>query len=214
MVLKYNASFNDNLISLFQKHEYEKYVLYFMNKSKIVFPGKYTFVENQSYGECDFTDNTTFEKFDAKLPFEKDQVKLLTSGRNHNPLVTEWLKQMQSEAADFNPLEIRSNPDYNIANTKLYQIIKDAIEKDNIDEHIIFFLPYPIVLSVEDSIFLQFAGDYLKAIYSRLNGDLCLHSRKIYAIYPASKENQFALRELSSYQIEYITCEQLGKYFT
>jgi hypothetical protein len=126
----------------------------------------------------------------------------------------EWIKIMQAEASDFNPLVIRNNKDYDIAETKLYQIMKEAILRDKVDEHIIFFLPYPISISISESIFLQFCTDYLKAIYNRLIDDICLNGRKIFAIYPASKKNQFALRDLSSYHTEFIICEELEKYFS
>lgn len=214
MTFQHVSSISNNFISLFQNHEYEQYVLFFMNQSKNIFPGKYKLVKEQSHGECDFIEETSQEKFDAKLPFTAKQIQLLTSGKKHEPLIIEWLKQMQSEASDYDSLAIRSNPNYDIANTKLYQIMKDSIEKDKIDEHIVFFLPYPISLSVEDSIFLQFAGDYLKAIYTSLRNNINLYTRKIYVIYPSSKKNQFALRDLSSFRTEYIMCEELEQYFS
>ena len=92
--------------------------------------------------------------------------------------------------------------------------MKDAIVRDKVDEHIIFFLPYPISLSVSDSIFLQFCTDYLKAIYNRLADDICLNGRKIFVIYPASEKNQFVLRDLSTYHIEFVFSGELEKYFS
>ncbi len=204
---------SNNLIELFRNHEYEHYVLSFMNKSKKVFPGEYVMMKEQSHGECDFIEVNSNAKYDAKLPFLRKQIELLTDGKRHKPQIEQWINTMRAEASDFNPLYIRNNKDYDIAETKLYQIMKKAILRDKIDEHIIFFLPYPISISFSGSIFLQFCTDYLKAIYDRLIDDICLNGRKIFVIYPASKKNQFALRDLSIYQTEYIFCDELEKYF-
>jgi hypothetical protein len=185
-----------------------------MKESQSVFPGEYEMVKEQSHGECDFIEVNSNTKYDAKLPFLKNQLALLTDGKRHKPQFEEWIKLMQAEASDFDPWVIRNNKDYDIAETKLYQIMKESILRDKIDEHIIFFLPYPISLSISGSIFLQFCTDYLKAIYNRLTDDICLNERKIFVIYPASEKNQFALRDLSTYHIEFIFCGDLEKYFS
>lgn len=205
---------SNNLIELFRNHEYEQYILSFMNKSTKVFPGEYEMVKEQSHGECDFIDVNSKLKYDAKLPFIEEQIELLTDGKRHKPQIEKWINTMCAEASDFNPLYIRNSKDYDIAETQLYQIMKKAILRDKIDEHIIFFLPYPISISISESILLQFCTDYLKAIYDRLINDICLNGRKIFAIYPASEKNQFALRDLSIYKTEYIFCDELEKYFS
>lgn len=203
-----------NLIDLFRNQEYENYVLYFMRESKRVFPGEYERVKEQSHGQCDFIEVNSNTKYDAKVPFIKNQLELLTDGKRHKPQIKEWIKILQNEASDYNPLQIRNNKDYDIAETQLYKIIKEQILRDKDDEHIIFFLPYPISLSDSNSIFLQFCTDYLKAIYNRLVNDICLNGRKIFAIYPASKKNEFALRDLSTYFTEFIICDELEQYFS
>lgn len=186
MIIQNIASISNTIVELFQNHAYEKHVLEMMNLSKIVFPEVYEEVIIQSNGECDFIEKFSQTKYDAKLPFLQKQIQMLTSGQKHAPLIKEWITEMMNEASDYDPLAIRDNPSYNIASTKLYQIIKNAIEKDKPDENIIFFLPYPIVMSIDDSIFLQFAGNYLSAIYDRLKDDIDLINRKIYIIYPSS----------------------------
>jgi hypothetical protein len=185
-----------------------------MKESQSVFPGEYEMVKEQSHGECDFIEVKSNTKYDTKLPFLKKELELLTDGKRHKPQIEEWINIMQSEASDFDPLAIRNNKDYDITETKLYQIMKEAILRDKVDEHIIFFLPYPITLSIKKSIYLQFCTDYLKAIYNRLIDDICLNRRKIFVIYPASEKNQFALRDLSTYHTEYIICSELEKYFS
>jgi len=214
MVINNMLTVSNNLIDLFRNHEYEHYVLYLMKESQSVFPGEYEMVKEQSHGECDFIEVNSNTKYDAKLPFLKNQLELLTDGKRHKPQFEEWIKLMQAEASDFDPWAIRNNKDYDITETKLYQIMKEAILRDKLDEHIIFFLPYPISLSISGSIFLQFCTDYLKAIYNRLTDDICLNGRKIFVIYPASEKNKFTLRDLSTYYTEFIICGELEKYFS
>lgn len=214
MVIKNLFSFSDDFIQLFNHKNYEKYVLQIMNCSKKVFPETYIMIEEQSNGECDFINILTLEKYDAKLPFKKEQVSMLTNGNKHKPQVENWVRLMMEEAQEYNPVSIREDASYDIANTKLYKIMSNLISKDNMDENIIFFLPYPISLAIRDSIFLQLTTDYLRAIYERLMQDGYLCNRSIYAIYPASEKNQFAVRNLAEYGAEYIECKELGKYFS
>lgn len=214
MTIQHLATLSDNIIELFRNHTYEKYVLDIMNKSSTVFPGTYCEVIEQAHGECDFIDIKEQIKYDAKLPFLSKQIQMLTSGENHAPMIREWILQMMDEASDYDPIAMRDNPDYDISNTKLYKIMKNAIEKDKPDENIIFFLPYPMVLSISDSTLLQFAGNYLSAIYNKLRTDINLNGREIFVIYPASKKNQFALRKLSSYYIEYINYNKFEPFFS
>lgn len=84
-----------NFIDLFQNHEYEHHVLYMMKESQSVFPGEYM-VKEQSHGECDFIEVNSNTKYDAKLPFLKNQLELLTDGKRHKPQIEEWLKIMQA----------------------------------------------------------------------------------------------------------------------
>ena len=214
MVITNKLVITDNIIQLFQSHNYEKYVLDIMNASKQTFPEAYEMIENQACGECDFIAKESGKKFDAKIPFETKQIKLLTSGKKHEPQILEWIKQLQDEESDFNPLEIRDNPSYDIADTKLYTIMKNQIERDKGDENIVFFLPYPMVLSVETSIFMQFCSDYLRAIYDRMKTDIDLSGRDIFVIYPSSEKNKFALRNLRQWNIEFVNYNELESYFS
>lgn len=79
-------------------------------------------------------------------------MKLLTTGEKHKPDIIKWLRELQNEEAEFNPIELREGR-LQIENTKLYQIMASQIRKDKIDENIIIFLPYPMILSVRDGIF-------------------------------------------------------------
>ncbi len=206
------AEFSRDFITLFQGI-YEKKVLDIMNISKEVFPSKYEFVEEQSHGECDYVDVLSGKKYDAKLPFSSKQIELLTDGRKHKPKIQDWIISLQKEASEFDLGKIR-NGTFSIEKTELFKIMRERIEKDKPDENIIFFFPYPISLSIKDSVFLQFATDYLREIYNKLSENSVLARRKIYAIYPTNEKSLFAVRDLSDYNTEYIEYTGLYRFFS
>ena len=133
MIISNEMTVSKNFIELFQNRKYEQFVFSLMQKSKTVFPGTYEIVQEQSHGECDFIEKNTREKYDAKLPFLPEQIKLLTDGKKHNPKVMEWIDDMREEASAFDIMAIRNNT-YNITDTKLYKIMKNAVLKDKPDE--------------------------------------------------------------------------------
>lgn len=213
MIINHEMTVSKEIIKLFQSHRYEQHIFNLMKKSNVVFPGEYEIVQEQSHGECDFIEKNTGEKYDAKLPFLSEQIKLLTTGKKHTPQIQEWIKEMQEEATDFDVFAIRENG-YDITKTKLYSIMKNAILKDKSDENIIFFFPFPIVISIEGSIFSQFPTDYLKAIYNKLREDEDLDGRNIFAIYPSMRKNEFVIRNLGTNNRESVVCNELEKYFS
>ncbi len=91
MVIQHLSSISNNIIRLFQRHRYEKYLLEIINASTHVFPGNYETQVKQSNGECDSYEINSKEKYDAKLPFLPEQVKLLTSGNEHTPEIGKWI---------------------------------------------------------------------------------------------------------------------------
>lgn len=50
-----------------------------MNKSKVVFLGKFQKNEEQPDGECDFVNSENKKKYEAKLFLGKDEGKLISS---------------------------------------------------------------------------------------------------------------------------------------
>ncbi len=202
-----------NLIKAFKNRKYETFVLSIMNVSKTIFPNSYSKLEKQSHGECDFIDNITGEKYDAKLPFCSGQVKLLTSGKRHKPYNEKFFGELIDESSEFQPSNVQAG-DFDITATKLYKIMKELILKDKDDENIIFFFPFPIVSSFPGSVFEQFATDFLKAIYNKLSTEIDLSKRSIYTIYPSAEKNVFAVRNLKDPFIEFIASASYAKYFT
>lgn len=214
MKIEHRYEYSEGIIELFQGGKYEQFILSIMNKSNKVFPNQYKYVEDQSHGECDFLNTETQEKYDAKLPFLPSHVKLLSNGKKYAPRIKEWLTVLLNESSEFfNEVSVNGSK-YDVSNTKLYKIMEDKIKNDKIDENIIFFFPFPIVDSVKGSVFQQFATDYLVAIYNKLNDKNILKKRKIFAIYPSSERNTFAVRNLANYILEFVECAELGEYFS
>ena len=171
-------------------------------------------VEDQSAGQCDYTDTVTNAKFDAKLPLQQEQVYLLRNRREHAPEITKWIEEMRNEAAQFDPFSLRDNP-HHTENTKLYKIMRDQFLRDKADENIVFFLPYPVSLAFKDSVCLQIASDYISMIFDQLKTEIDLNDRCIYIIYPSSEKNQFVLRYSSnSYYKEYVDYDKMEKFFS
>ena len=214
MIIKHVFEISNDLLALFNKNNYEAYVLDIMNISKTLFPNTYSMVTDQSEGQCDYIDTITEEKFDAKLPFRDEQIELLTDGKKHKPEIEKWINEMHIEAAEYDPIFLRDNPD-SIENLKLYTIMKEQILRDKEDENIVFFLPYPVSLSFESSIFSQFASDYISLIFDRLKEKFDLEERTVYIIYPSSEKNKYVLRSTNdSYYKEYVSYDKIGKYFS
>ncbi len=212
----------DNFIELFSKKNeksvkiYENAVFELMNISDTVFPSSYRLVTDQSNGQCDFIDCISGEKYDAKLPFESNHMKMLTSGKNHKPEIEKWFREMAKEAEEFDSLQFENDSEL-ISRTKLYTIMKEQILRDKKDENIIFFLPYPIVFGAQNSFISQCTFDFLDTIYEKLKDEIDLGERKIYAIYPSCEINKFVLRDMCENEDnneEFIVYDKLAKYFT
>ena len=204
------SSINIQFRDLLKCSKYEALVGELMNKSKIVFPNKYIHQEDQSFGQCDFIDSVTCEKYDAKLPFSPDDGKQIGSRKGN---VGNFSKIMYQEVAEFtiSPGN-KANHDAIVMNLSLYQTMKSLISKTNPDEHVIFFIPYPIVLDFTNFP-LSGAIDILKAIYRLLNKELNFGEKQIYAIY-VSYDKKVVLRNLGRDQREYIECDELWSYLS
>ncbi|WP_288887399.1 hypothetical protein [uncultured Eubacterium sp.] len=213
MIKRNIMEISNDIIKLFQNKNYEKYVLEIMNLSIKVFPGKYKNIEEQSHGECDFLEINTGEKFDAKLPFYSDQIKMLTDGKKHKPQIKKWIQDICNEAYEFDRVMLNDPKNLDVSELKLYMIMKEQIIRDNEAENIVFFIPYPVVTSMRDSIFLQFTANYLNSIYNQLKKEIDFTNRSIYVIYPSSNKNEFAIKDLKYYHTEYIQYDKLSEYF-
>lgn len=208
MKLQTNVIISNEFKKCIQSGNYEKIVLNIMNSSIKLFPNKYIHISKQSNGECDFVDSITSEKYDAKLPINKQQGELIGS---NNSNFEKWLMSMQEEAGEFAQYINNRGRDFDIKTLKLYQIMADRISAVNQNENIIFLFPYPIVYEQEPFIFGQFASDILSAIFKELKENNIVRERKIYAIYPAMTEN-VVVRSLNTGIREFITNNELKNY--
>lgn len=215
MIIRHKVTVSNELIKLFRKEVYEHIVAEIMCLSEIVFPEEYCYKEQQPNGECDYVGLTSKKKYDAKLPFEPEQIKLLTDGKLHSPQIIEWLKQLYDEASDFDPLKIREDPSYCVASTKLYKIMRKQLIKDNPDENIIYFIPYPIVMySIYGTPFPNQTSNYLNMIYETMKKENVLLGRNLYVILPSSDKNIWALVDLEKRDPEFIEYDNIEKYIS
>ena len=73
------STIHNDVKDIIKSGNYEKIILDLMNASKEIFPSRYTHLNNQAHGECDFVDVVTGEKFDAKIPIDKRQGQMIGS---------------------------------------------------------------------------------------------------------------------------------------
>lgn len=193
---------------LLKSSNYEALVGRLMNKSKVVFPHDYIHQEEQSSGQCDYIDSMTGEKYDAKLPLSSKDGKQIGSNKGN---VGNFSKIMYQEAAGFrvHPEHMASH-DSLVENLSLYKIMKDLIAKTKPDEHVVFFIPYPIVIDFT-GFPLSGAVDILKAIYRLLNKEFDFGEKQIYAIYVAY-DKKVVLRNLGKDKREYIEFDELKRF--
>lgn len=202
---KIHSSITVQFKNLLKSSNYEALVGELMNKSKVVFPHSYTHQEDQSSGQCDYIDSSTGEKFDAKLPLSPTDGKQIGSNKGD---AGNFSKIMYQEVAEFRPSP--GNNESLVIDLKLYKIMKSLISRTNPDEHVIFFIPYPIVPDFT-GFPLSDAVDILKAIYRLLDRELDFGKKQIFAIY-VSYEEKVVLRNLGKDQREYLECNELLRY--
>lgn len=74
--IKYKVLLKEKFKDLLDKKIYEKIILKIMNDSKIVFPEKYKYIEEQSNNESDFLSSSNRE-IDAKILFAMIKTDLI-----------------------------------------------------------------------------------------------------------------------------------------
>lgn len=212
MHIKGKANISDDLRRFIISGNYEKYLFQMMNDSRIVFPGNYERHLNQSRGQCDFYDVETLEKYDAKLPFDDIEGKLINTESDF----FEWLKFMMKEAEEFGSQSISNRGKYKIEDLQLYKTLAKRLKTLNEDENPIFLFPFPIVMDIEPNsdIFpvLQRCTDYLSALFRTLESNDCIGKRMIYTVYP-SYDGKMVLRCLNTNIREYVCYKELKEIF-
>ena len=200
------STIHNEVKDIIKSGNYEKIILDLMNASKEIFPSRYTHLDNQAHGECDFVDVVTGEKFDAKIPIDKRQGQMIGSRKGDvGALTTEF----HNEALEFQHCFVgdQKKP---ITELNLFKKMKNNISKTKSDENVIFFIPYPIVIDFE-GFPLVGASDLLKKIYRGLSATTDTSKKHLYAIY-ISFDRKMVLRNLETDKREYLQFPEMQHY--
>ena len=200
------STIHNDVKDIIKSGNYEKIILDLMNASKEIFPSRYTHLNNQAHGECDFVDVVTGEKFDAKIPIDKRQGQMIGSRKGDvGALTTEF----HNEALEFQHCFVgdQKKP---ITELNLFKKMKHNINKTKSDENVIFFIPFPIVFDFEGSPFIG-ASDLLKKIYRELGASTDISGKHLYAIY-ISFDRKMVLRNLETDKREYLQFPEMQHY--
>ena len=206
LVLKQEISINNTFRKVIQSGNYEKIIFELMNKSKVVFPGKFQKKEEQPDGECDFVNSENKKKYEAKLFLGKDEGKLISS---NNYDYEKWLNISFERIYEYSEY-IYSRGTKDIKQLQLYKIFDYLLPKIKEDENIILLFLYPITLDIEGSI-LPFCSDVLTDIYQTLKTEYSFSNRDFYVIYP-TVNGEVVLRDLKNDKREYFIDNQLSEF--
>lgn len=210
MTIRVVVQIKETFKSFVQSGNYELALLDLMNRSQKLFPHKYRHNVEQSKGQCDFIDLETGTKFDAKLPFDKQEGELIC---RRDSDIQRWLEYMMEEAAEFSQCLNQGRGIHNVGELKLYKSMAKRLRTVEIDENVIFFLPYPIVHEAEGMIYVRFATDILTAIYDELVNEKLIGDRNVYVVYPALDQN-YVLRCLNTGGREFLCSAEITEHIS
>lgn len=193
-----HSTIHNDIKDLIKSGNYERIILDLMNASSRIFPNTYVHIDNQSHGECDFIDSVTGKKFDAKIPIDEKQGKIIGS---RNGDVSALPTELYNEALEFQACFSKEQKK-TVNELKLFQKMKTNISKTKADENVIFFIPYPIVFDFEDFPLIGMQ-DLLKKIYCEMATTIDLSQKHLYAIY-ISFDKKMVLRDLETDEREYL----------
>lgn len=198
----------NNYIDLRKKEVYELELLNIMNSSKSVFKSKYTHIEKQSDGECDYISEDG-ELLDAKILFYEEQCHILSKNDIEN-----FIKTIQSEMGEVYDLILEEKYD-KIKKTVIYKHISEQLIKIESNENAILFIPFGFTDECEYSLTSFCQTDIFSFILYYMKKDYpdFFISHKIYMIYP-NIENKIILKSYSEkeYLIEFLASDILKKY--
>ena len=200
------STIHNDVKDIIKSGNYEKIIFDLMNASKEIFPSRYTHLNNQAHGECDFVDVVTGEKFDAKIPIDKRQGQMIGSRKGDAGALT---TELHNEALEFQYCFVgdQKKP---IIELNLFKKMKKNISKTKSDENVIFFIPYPIVFDFEGFPLIG-VSDLLKKIYRELSANTDISGKHLYAIY-ISFDRKMVLRNLETDKREYLQFPEMQHY--
>ncbi len=201
-----HSTIHNDIKDLIKSGNYERIILDLMNASSRIFPNTYVHIDNQSHGECDFIDSVTGKKFDAKIPIDEKQGKIIGS---RNGDVRALTTELYNEALEFQACFSKEQKKP-LNELKLFKKMKTNISKTKADENVIFFIPYPIVLDFEGFPLIGIQ-DLLKKIYREMATNIDLSQKHLYAIY-ISFDKKMVLRDLETDEREYLDFPDMQHY--
>lgn len=119
---------------------------------------------------------------------------------------------MMNECGEFNEC-IQNRGIANVQNTQLYNILEKRLSSVKADEVAILFCPYPVVNDYRESVFLQFATDFLQAVVNELEEEISA-CRGEYFLYPSMEKGILVLRDASTRAREYIDAPEIAEYIS
>ena len=148
------------------------------------------------------------------MPFNKKEGELICRN-NYN--LKEWISFMMREEEEFGDKIIIQRGKYTVDSLRLYRTLEKRLNDVKVDEHVIFFFPYPITFDMEpigdEAPLYQMVSDILSALFRDLKRNGVIGNRKVYAMYP-TMDKKIALRCLNNDLREYISYNELDEIFT
>lgn len=150
VIIKSKLNIDKNYTEIRKKEINESIILEIMNDSEIVFPSEYEHIEKQDHSESDFIDVKNNFFYDAKILFDDEMC--INLRRKH---ISNFVNGMQENTS----IDITCLTQIEVEGTKLYNLIKERINKLKDNEFGILFLPFPIFMCSSGSIFSELFCD-------------------------------------------------------
>jgi hypothetical protein len=216
--LKVNFIVSDKYDKLIKKESYEPIILKIMNESKIIFPGSYVHILEQSNGESDYKNIDTGEFFDVKVLFSSDICHSISNKS------TDWISII-SDISSENYYAIMNSKNKNEMLNKIYdsKICSEYIKRlESIKpfEKCILFSPFPITMELSTSIVtnIMSSTDHLVIKAIKKYNPKIIDNKEIYIIYP-NLENKIIIRKLFDgiklvFDIEFLDISIINEYIS
>lgn len=205
------AHISKNVRELIQSKKYESILVRIMNDSQVIFPSKYRHIDIQSHGECDFIDQESNTKYDAKLLFSNEQCQYLAKGISH---LQQWLESLLIEINESNQALLHQYT-HDVTQTSLYKEMLSRLNSIAQDEYAVLFIPFPIIPDVGLTVYSQFATDIIIHTYNCiLASENPPQNKGAYLIYPSIFCQKLVLRKLDSGEREYLPINYIQDYIS
>lgn len=191
--LKCNYIISNKYKDLLNKNINQKIVLDIINSSRVVFPGLYKEIVEQSNNESDYVSSLGIN-YDFKILFKEEQCQVLAF---RNGSLVDFMNIVCAETSDIYDSFIGNNST-KIDETILYKEIKRRLKLSKENEIIILFIPFPLTLEFKDSLSTIIEGDIFLFLWDFIvkNEPELVKKNEVFIIYPCL-DNSILLRNLS-----------------